>query len=46
VGPFVGDKGQERTRVLTERQAIKEFGRDEWEEIKANYLPHIVVAEL
>jgi len=31
---------------LTESAAIRQFGRAEWKEIKAGYLPHLVVAEV
>lgn len=31
-----------KTIYLPESKAIKEFGKDEWEEIKLGYLPHIV----
>ena len=34
------------TVIWTERKARKEFGRDEWEEIKAGYLPHIVAVQI
>ena len=35
-----------RTVIWTERKAKKEFGKDEWEEIKAGYLPHIVAVQI
>jgi len=35
-----------KTRRLTEPQARKLFGRDEWQEIKAGYLPHLAVMDV
>ena len=34
------------TVIWTEHKAREEFGKDEWEEIKAGYLPHIVAVEI
>ncbi len=34
-----------REVIMSEAQAIRHFGRDEWVEYKNNYLPHVVVAE-
>lgn len=31
-----------RTTTMSEQDAIKLFGRPEWEEIKKGHLPHIV----
>ena len=36
------DNGQ--TLEMTESEAVEWFGVHEWEEVKAGYLPHIVVA--
>ncbi len=35
-----------RTVRMTEREAHAEFGRDEWSEIAAGYLPHIVAVRV
>jgi hypothetical protein len=34
-----------KTIRLTAQQAAKQFGKAEWREIKANFLPHIVVVD-
>jgi hypothetical protein len=35
-----------KTQTLSEAQARNQFGKDEWLEIKQNFLPHLVVAEV
>lgn len=35
-----------KTEVLTEQEAIRQFGKNEWPEYRENYLPHVVVCEL
>jgi len=35
-----------KTERLTEEQARKRFGRQEWNEVKANCFPHITVCEV
>ena len=40
-GPRAG-----KSMRLTEEQGEQLFGRDEWQEYKAGYLPHVVVVEL
>lgn len=34
-----------RREVLSDRAAVRKFGRREWKEIKSGSLPHIVVVE-
>ena len=34
------------TETLTEKEAEKQFGKDEWQEVKQGYLPHIVAIEV
>ncbi len=34
------------TTIMTTKQVQKEFGKDEWEEIRQGYLPHIVAVQI
>jgi hypothetical protein len=34
-----------KSQVLSEAAARKQFGKAEWNEIKAGFLPHLIVSE-
>jgi hypothetical protein len=42
--PFLENYG--KSIVMTESEAEKTFGKDEWPEYRENYLPHITVCEV
>ena len=37
--------GKSKTTVLSEAAARKLYGKEEWNEIKQGYLPHLIVSE-